>query len=257
MKEIIRPPKQLNLPRDIYDELHNFVPYPSHDDAVITKRRSAPGTLIPDMELRGIRVLQQLDPSRFDSPRDQRAARDILARAGIGSAYHGLRNEDVMYSPLRLGLVADGTRTRSTEQRYTSRDELHAKTQHWLSLAEHTAQGRYTSLHAEGRSEFAHTLERNTGRYIGNAALSTLVYDMAEHVSHLHPVDAQLAVREQSLAHLRNVREYSQSIGALPSVAQLVEPDSPVAVDTRRHAPSAVRRAYEDVLAQYPEQIAS
>lgn len=257
MKEIIRPPKQLNLPRDMYETVPDFVPYPSDDHNIISKRRDAPGTLVADMELRGIRVLRRLEPSQFDSKREQHAAQDILARTGIGSAHYGLADDEHMYSPLRLGLVADGMRTRSAERRYTSRDELIAKTQAWLALSETVATGRYSNLRTPGRQEHVAQLARSTGRYLGNAALGARVYDMAGAVEHLHPVDAQLAVRDSSLALLQEVESYGHDIGARPSVAQLVEPDSPVAVDIRRHAPASVRRAYEAAAAAHPEHIAA
>lgn len=257
MKEIIRPPKQLNLPRDIYQDLDVFVPYPSEDEDIIAKRRAEPGALISDMELRGIRVLRELAPDRFDSRLSQHAARDIIARTGLGSAHHGLASDDRMYSPLRLGVVADGARTRSASRFYASPEELAAATSKWLTLAEYVANARYNNLRDPLKKEFVHTLNRSTGRYVGNAALGTLVYEMAGRVEHLHPVDVQLAVRDASLGLLQEVGEYGQAIGARPSVAQLVEPDSPVAVDIRRHAPRDVRRAYEAATQAYPEQAAA
>lgn len=257
MKEIIRPPKQLNLPRDLYDDLEDFVPYPSDNPAIVAKRRATPRTLVPDMELRGIHVLRELEPARFESRMSQHAARDILTRTGIGSAHYGLAEEDRMYSQLRLGLVADGSRTRAATLSYTSPEEMAAATESWLTRAEHVAQARYNNLRDPNKSDYVHALTRSTGRYLGNTALSTLVHDMAGQVGHLHPVDAQLVVRDASLALLQEVDEYGRDIGARPSVAQLVEPDSPVAVDIRRHAPSDVRRAYEQAVHSHPEQAAA
>lgn len=257
MKEIIRPPKQLNLPRDIYEDLEDFVPYPSDDPDIITKRRSERGMLVADMELRGVRVLQQLNPAQFDSLASQHAARDIIARVGIGSAHYDLAREDAMFYPLRLGLVAEGARTRSSERRYASQQELAAQTLKHLTLAEMMASAHYRHLHTPGMSEHAAGAARSAGRYIGNAALSSLVYDMPGTMEHRHPVDIQLTVRDKSLALLSEIEDYGRSISARPSVAQLMEPDSPVAVDIRRHAPRDVRRAFEAAAAEHPEQLAT
>lgn len=253
MKEIIRPPKQLDLPRNQFDDISDYTTYPSDNPAVISKRQLHPGTLIPDQELRGISIIQALDPQRFESKSDQYAARDIYARTTIGSASYGLRSDDTMYSTLRLGLAADGRRTIYAERYYTTPEEHTERTQHFIARAAMAADTRLHLLRTNADEEQITVMKRRVGRHLGNAGLNTLTYDMPGKYSHLHPVDVQIVAKERSIALLSDVRDYGRSIGVLPSVAQLAEPDSPVAVDIRRHAPSAVRRAYEAALATYPE----
>lgn len=255
MKEIIRPPKQLDLPRNQFYDLDDYTTYPSDDPLVIAKRREHPGTLISDQELRGIAILDALNPDRFDNTRDQHAARDIYTHTTLGSANYGLRSDETMYSTLRLGLAADGSRTRYAERYYTSPEEHVARTRGYLGRAAALADTRLQLQRVGGDQERITTIDRHIGRNLGNAGLSTLIYDMPGKLSHLHPVDIQLKSKERAIELLSDVREYGQSIGVLPSVAQLAEFDSPVAVDIRRHATPAVRRVYMQAYGENPERL--
>lgn len=253
MKEIIRPPKQLYLPRNQFEGLTDYETYPSHEPKVIAKRRAHPGTLIADQEMRGIQIFDMLDPARFDTPQEQRAASEIREHTGLGSSYYGLRNNTTMYSVLTMGLIADGTRTYSSERFHTTQEE-HADRMHkFTNIAGMLAVTRYEALKQHTDPERAAQLSRHIGRNLGNAALHSRVHDMPGRFTHLHPVDIQLMVRDRSVDLLEEVIERSHMDGALPSVAQLAEPDSPVAVHIRRQAPSAVRKAYEQALSDNPE----
>lgn len=254
MKEIIRPPKQLDLPRNQFDDLADYETYRSDIPGIIAKRQLHPGTLVPDQEYRSIPIANALHPTRFDSPKDQHAARDIYTRVALGSANYGLRSADTMFSTLRLGLVADGRRTTYAERRYTTPEEYLAQTQRSIGLAAMSADTRLRLLRTGGDPERIHVLKRSVGRHLGNAGLQTLAYDMPGRFNHLHPVDVQIRSKELAIELLSDTRDYAKDIGVVPSVAQLAEPDSPVAVDIRRHAPPAVRRAYEAAFAAYPEE---
>ncbi|MBH1980613.1 hypothetical protein I8H83_04645 [Candidatus Saccharibacteria bacterium] len=254
MNEIIRPPKQLDLPRNQFDDLANYETYRSDTPGVIAKRQLHPGTLVPDQEYRSISITDALHPTRFESPRDQHAARDIYTRIALGSANYGLRSDETMFSVLKLGLVADGRRTTYAERHYTTPEEYLAQTQRSIALAAMTAEARLQLLRTDGDPERIRVLSRSVGRHLGNAGLQTLAYDMPGKFNHLHPVDIQIKSKELAIELLSDTRSYAQDIGVVPSVAQLAEPDSPVAVDIRRNAPPAVRRAYEAALAANPEE---
>jgi len=256
MKEIIQSPKQFNLQHGQFDSLDDWTPYKTDEQPLILARRASPGTLMPSQELRGVGVMRQLPPERFESTHSQRYMRDIIARTGISSASYDLDVDERMFSTLQLGRVAEGQRTPESELRYVSPEEFAARTDAYFAGAEAAAANRIAALKGSD-GELAFGFRRKAGRHIGNAALSTLVYDMPGHMEHLHPVDVQLMVRERTLTLLGEVAEYAHDIGARPSVAQLVEPDSPVAVDIRRHAPRDVRRAYEATATQFPEQRAA
>ncbi len=254
MKEIIHPPKQLHLPRNQFDDIEAYTTYPAHDPALIAKRRAHPGTLIANQELRGIAIFDALTPSRFETPAEQRAASEIREHTGIGSGYYGLNNGTTMYSQLTMGLVADGDRTLTSERRYITHEEHEARMHKFTEIAGSLALVRLNVLNSDSDPERGHNLGRHIGRKLANAALHSRVHDMPGRFSHLHPVDIQLLVRDASLELLDEVAERGREDSALPSVAQLAEPDSPVAVRIRRTAPTAVRHAYEHALAENPEQ---
>lgn len=254
MKEIIRPPKQLDLPRNHFEGISHYETYRSDIPGIIAKRQLHPGTLISDQEHRSVQIIDALHPTRFDSPSDQHAARDIYTRTTLGSANYGLRSDETMFSTLRLGLVADGRRTTYAERHYTSPEEYLAQTQRSIALAAMTSETRLRLLRTGGDPKRIYVLKRSVGRHLGNAGLQTLSYDMPGKFTHLHPVDIQIKSKERAIELLSDTRDYAQDIGVVPSVAQLAEPDSPVAVDIRRNAPPAVRRAYEAALAANPEE---
>lgn len=254
MKEIIHPPKQLHLPRTQFDDIEAYTTYPAHEPGIVAKRRAHPGTLIADQELRGIAIFDALTPSRFDTRAEQRAASEIREHTGIGSGHYGLTNSTTMYSQLTMGLIADGSRTHSSELRHITAEEHLARTQKFTEIAGMLALTRLEVLRAGSDPERAERLGRHVGRGLANAALHSRVRDMPGRFSHLHPVDVQLLVRDTSIELLGEVAERGREDSALPSVAQLAEPDSPVAVRIRRSAPAAVRRVYEQTLAEYPEQ---
>lgn len=254
MKEIIRPPKQLHLPRTQFNNIDAYTTYPAHDSAIIAKRQANPGTLVADQELRGIAIFDALTPSRFDTPAEQYAASEIREHTGIGSGYYGLTNDTTMYSQLTMGLVADGSRTKNSELRHITPEEHLARMHKFTEIAGMLALTRLEVLTARVDPERTKRLSRHVGRGLANAALHSRVHNMPGRFTHLHPVDIQLLVRDTSIELLDEVAERGREDGALPSVAQLAEPDSPVAVRIRRRAPTAVRRAYEQALAAHPEQ---
>lgn len=254
MKEIIHPPKQLHLPRNQFDDIANYTTYRTHDPELIATRCAHPGTLIANQVLRGTRIFDALAPEHFDTPAERHAASEIREHTGIGSGYYGLNNNTTMYSQLTMGLVADGSRTLGSERHYTTPEEHTNRTQKYIKIAGILAETQLEVLKIGNDPERARGLNRDVGRLLANAALHTRVHDMIGHFSHLHPVDVQLLVRDTSISLLDEVAERGRKDGALPSVAQLAEPDSPVAVRIRRSAPAAVIRAYEQALAANPER---
>lgn len=253
MKEIIRSPKQLHLPRTQFSEIGDYTTYPAHDADIIAKRRAHPGTLVADQELRGIAIFEALTPERFDTSAEQRAASEIREHTGIGSGHYGLTNDTTMYSVLRLGSVATGGRTHDSELHHFSPEEYQARMHKFAEIAGMLACTRLEVLRLGTDPDRARRLSRHVGRGLASAALYSRAHDMPGRFTHLHPVDVQLMVRDTSIELLDEVAERGREDGALPSVAQLAEPDSPVAVRIRRHAPTAVIRAYEQALTDNPE----
>ncbi|MNL62941.1 hypothetical protein D3C87_1870170 [compost metagenome] len=69
------------------------------------------------------------------------------------------------------------------------------------------------------------------------------------------PFDVQNLAREQSLQTLEQARVFGDHVGSHPSMAQLADPNSDLAVYWRRNAPNGAFEAYEEAIEDYPRTI--
>jgi hypothetical protein len=82
---------------------------------------------------------------------------------------------------------------------------------------------------------------------VGNSSLKLACVEMADlyhDASHYSPAEVQLAVRDQALGVLQDSRQLADQMGRHPSLAQLGEADSHLAVYWRRSAPNQAYDAY-------------
>ena len=251
MKE--RLPKKLYTNRDTFADANHFTPYRTDDEDLADRRRQYHDT-VADMQYRGLTSLTRLREEVFDSRTSTEYVDSLLERVGFGTANHGLIEESpAMYSVFDLAQIAGGD---SIDRWHKSPEDLRKEQLKHLSLSAELAY-YFREATRNNDPDRAFRLARGLGRRSGNAAALTtgIVFASAGHRG--NPIDIQHAVRDGSIEAIREVNAYATEIGVLPSAAQLVEPDSPLAVDIRRSAPVDVRRTFARIVANLPEETAA
>jgi hypothetical protein len=240
-----QPPIDFDLTRKQFERVKPYIPSRTRSVTEAERRHEQPtGTLVLEQQVGGICMLKFMLEQEYDNPADLEYMTNLAAAAAIGGSYHGLaEHAPTMRSRLKSARIADDT----ADWRET-RSGLKAKTlqgfEHGITLANQLVIAKRNRRPVE-------KLNRSTGRQLGSVSLHTTVLPIVGAPLGQSAYDIQYAVRERGLDLLDTTAAYADRIGALPSPAQLVDPDSPLSVDIRRHAPDAVFSAYEQTLEDF------
>lgn len=254
MSKEANPPTNYHLNRYQFHAAKPWVPYPTRDEQLAQQRHMYPGTLIPSQQARSLRVAEHVVNTEYGSAAEQQYANLLIARSFMGAAAHSLVT-DRMYSVLKLARLADGD-PKNGSTWYETREGLQNNVAQQLAWSAQMGELFLESKRADN-PELSARRGWHVGKFMGNTALSVIMLDTPDRIRGQHPYDVRMHTREQTMTFVEEVGDYAQDIGVLPSVAQLVEPDSPLAVDIRRHAPTSVLKVYEAALKEFPEQIAA
>lgn len=247
MNKILQPEKQgfrdFDLPKEhLLDDRH-YVPPKTHDVAEIGRRRDlSPGTLLTERQLRGLKIAQQIIEN-ITEEEGQKFSAHMLAMAGLNTAWYSYaQNSDVMRRRLKLPIMAH-PRSRTLGAMREDAVSAFAKQ---INRANQLVIA--TDLGLDSRSDH----QRRLGVGVGNVSLRLAMFEpVMNGVFESEPDDdeAQRITRRRCLSVLDDARTAHRTMGSHPSIAQLSDPYSHLAVYWYRHAPGSAQSAVVEALA--------
>jgi len=234
------PYKHFDLPTEHLRGEH-YVPARARDEDEIARRRTLlPGALLAEQQAKGLRVIMGILEHVQEEP-DVQFASELLSATGINTSWYALaRDALVMRRRLYLPQLADDTLDFRLSPAGV-RDEAYG------GIVE---AGVFADLYRDEHYEGA-PLKRTRqafGRAIGNASLGLGCLELGSAHLRMNAFDAQLAARQQGQRAIERARQLELQLGAAPSLAQLADVDSPLAVYWRRVAPNGAYQAYEEAI---------
>jgi len=231
------PYKNFDLPKQHLIGEH-YVPARARHTDEIDRRRSLPrGTVLLEQQQRGLAIVGHV-LDHVEDEADVRFATEMAAISGLNAGWYSYGQQaPVMRRRLELPELADDT----YDWRET-RVGLMIKVREGLAHASELATV-LTQATPEHRSFKRYTF--NFGKQIGNVSLKLANVGLGNAPLSMNAFDVQSAVREESLVVLDRARTIAGTIGINPSIAQLADPDSPLAVYWRRSAPNGAFEAFE------------
>lgn len=242
-----KPYRNFDLPKQHLDERH-YTPARARSKSEIERRRSLPsGTTLLEHQRDGLAIASQMLEWN-EQPEDVAFTSNVIAMSGLNAGWYSYAADaPVMRRRLSLPRLADeelGWRE--------TRSGLLTKAQQGLARAV-TLAGALAEAAAEGRSLERH--KRSLGRQLGNISLNLACLDLGDVAGSYSEFDIQNLAREQSLQTLEDARTFGARIGSHPSIAQLADPNSDLAIYLRRCAPNDTLEAYEESLEVRPRNI--
>lgn len=242
-----KPYRNFDLPKQHLDDRH-YVPERARSMTEIERRRSLPsGTLLAEHQRDGLSIAHQIMRS-VEQPEDVAFAGTLIAMSGLNAGwYNYAAHSPVMRRRLNLPTLAD----EESDWR-ESRSGLLTKAQQGLVEAATIAEA-LVATKVERRSTARH--QQQLGRQLGNVSLQLACAEVGTVADSYSPFDVQNLAREASLTMLEQARVFGDQVGSHPSVAQLADPNSDLAVYWRRNAPNGAFEAYEEAIEDYPRTV--
>lgn len=240
-----KPYRNFDLPKQHLDERH-YVPARARRSSEIERRRSLPsGTTLLEQQRDGLVIAGRMLDS-VEQPEDISFTSNLIAMSGLNAGWYSYAaNSPVMRRRLSLPRLAD----EETGWRET-RKGLLTKAQQGLVDAASLA-SVLVSATVERRATERH--KQQIGRRMGDIALNVACIELGSVAQSYGAFAIQDMAREQSLYVLEEARVFGDKIGSHPSIAQLADPNSDLAVYVRRHAPNETLDAYEASLEARPQ----
>lgn len=239
-----RPYRDFDLPAKHLNNSTNFIPPKAREEAELTRRQSQrPGTLLAEFQHKGILVASRILNGIYEKSSEDFAA-NVLAPTLLNTAWYLFgQNAPTMRRRLKLEQLASD----DPEQR-PSAFMLRQNAAQDLVRALRTSQ-LLTDAIRHG-SEKEDDLKKELGRIIGHSALTLACVPVGDEIGYssteISNFDLQLVARNRGLGALEQARVMSSTIGAPPSVAQLADSYSPLAVYWQRLAPNQALEAYQE-----------
>lgn len=242
-----KPYRNFDLPKQHLDDRH-YVPARARSKSEIERRRHLPsGTILLEQQRDGLSIAARILDG-IEQPEDVTFATNLIAMSGLNAGWYSYAaDSSVMRRRLNLPRLADD----EIEWRET-RGGLLTKAQRGLVDAADLA-GTLAATAAERRATERH--ERRLGRQMGDVALQLACVELGNVAQAYSDFDIQNFARERSLYILEEARVFGDKIGSHPSIAQLADPNSDLAVYLRRAAPNDTLEAYEESIEMRPRNI--
>lgn len=235
--------KDFDLPTTLQAKGADYVPPKARDEDEIARRKRLPsGTLLAEQQRDGVAITGDI-LAQLERQEDLEFASRLLGASALNSSWYLFaQGAPVMRRRLKLPMLANplpGMRPISAELAI-ARDQR-------LTQVKQKAE-THAQMVAFGLSELA--VDDNTvilGRSLGNTALAIATVDLGDQVwaNNTDDFAVQDLVRRRSLRTLKDARELGSELHTIPSLAQLANPDSDLAVFWRRTAPNGALNAYE------------
>jgi hypothetical protein len=235
--------RDFDLPNEHLLEGYHFVPAKAHDPAEIARRRElSRGTLITETQAKGLMVARTV-LENIDDEDGLMFAADMLSIAGINTAWYSYaQNSDVMRRRLKLPLM--------THLRLRSPDAIVEDAVEALGKQVNRAGQLAVATDLRLRSERRHQKELGVG--VGNLSLRLAMLEPVVAGAYVGVGDseelAQEIARTQGLRLLKKAKNMYRNVKTHPSIAQLSDPYSDLAVYWHRNAPGSIQTAIADAL---------
>lgn len=242
-----KPYRNFDLPKQHLDNRH-YIPERARSSTEIDRRRMLPnGTILAEHQRDGLLIANQIMRT-VEEPEDVAYAGAIVAMSSLNAGWYNYAADGlVMRRRLNLPTLAD----EETDWRET-RSGLLTKAQEGLAKAATIAEAlaaTQTERHSNVRQK------QLLGRSLGNVSLQLACIEIGGVSRFYDAFDVQNLAREQSLQTLEQARIFADEVGSHPSIAQLADPNSDLAVYWRRTAPNGAFEAYEEAIEDYPRVV--
>jgi len=235
--------KDFDLPTKHLDEADHYVPPKARDDSEIDRRRALrQGTLLAEHQQKGLLVASTI-LNQIEEPEDIAFSSKILSATGLNTAWYSMaRYAPVMRRRLKLPMLAQENRLFTPTSA-----ELLGDSALGFEAAAFIAGRLVVSNEVNPKRVEARKI--HLGRRVGNTSLRLACVGLGDQVvaniDEITDFDIQDIVRTRSLHALDTARTIGQDIGVPPSMAQLADQDSDLAVYWRRNSPNGAREAYD------------
>lgn len=242
-----KPYRNFDLPKQHLDERH-YMPARARSKSEIERRRSLPsGTTLAEQQRDGLVIASKM-LEWVEQPEDVTFTSNVIAMSGLNAGWYSYAAKSaVMRRRLSLPRLAD----EETGWRETH-DGLLTKAQQGLAYAASLADLLVGATIEQRATEH---YRQQIGRNLGNLSLNLACIELGNVAQSYSEFDIQDLAREHSLQMLDSARTFGDQIGTHPSIAQLADPNSDLAIHIRRHAPNDTLEAYEEALEVYPRNL--
>lgn len=241
--------RDFDLPTNLEAKGAPYVPPKARDEAEIERRRKLPkGTLLAEQQRDGVAISADI-LAAIEDPESLRFASRLLGASALNSSWYLFaEGAPVMRRRLKLPLLTEP----GIDVRPDTLELIQARDARLNQVRDRA--NTYAQMVSFNLAKVALIDNRTVlGRQVGNTALAIATVDLGDTFtfSAADDFEVQDVVRERSLATLRDARELGADLHTTPSLAQLANPDSDIAVFWRREAPTGALTAYHDAYEQY------
>jgi hypothetical protein len=255
-----RGPQTFDLPvANLSQLVGHYVPPPARDQLEIERRQNNPkNTVILEAQTDGVKILGKT----FDAIAEDLEVRDYFARemgsVCLNTAWYSYAN--IQPDPSRPTIDNVGRRRLELPKHARIDDEGIVRYETALNNQHEIEDGLSKAALLALKLEAAHKHELETvtyrtrkqfGHMIGNVGLRLAATPLIGQRND-DPYDIQTAVRDSGRDAIEHSRELHEE--AYPTVAQLIDLDSELAVYLRRKAPTAMRDALINATAHVQEE---
>lgn len=233
-----------DLPTNHLKNAKYYVPPKARTSTEIDRRRELPGgSLILEQQQLGAKIGQLL-LSRVENHEDLKFVSTVLTAAGLNTAWYSFGQTDsVMRRRLKLPILAV-----DYDVYPNSQPDLLATGEQHLSKVSELANDLTNAYIAS--SPRRNKLKTIFGRSVGDAALSVNCINMTDQIRGASSYMIQNMVRSSCLVALQRSKVLCE-LSYPPSLAQLPDTDSDLAVLIRRSAPNRVYETYDEAISQF------
>jgi hypothetical protein len=239
-----KPYNNFDLPTRHLNNNH-YVPERARASEEIERRHRLPhGTILAEHQRDGLAIASRIMQS-VEQPEDLAFAGNVIAMSSLNAGwYNYAANSSVMRRRLLLPTLA----SEESDWRETKTGLL-TKAQQGLATSAVLAEV-LVATKVENRSTAR--AQQQLGRQLGNTSLQLACIEVGTIAGSYSAFDVQDIARTESLQLLEQARVLGDQVGSHPSIAQLADQDSDLAVYWRRQAPNGAYQAYEAAIADRP-----
>lgn len=232
--------KKFDLPvKHLEGEGEHYIPPKARDAEEIARRRQlAPGVLMAEMQLKGIKIARSILELIMDEE-DTLFTTKTLGAAALNTAWYNFAQgaKDVMRRQLTLPPYDEYGE--DVDKAFIIGDAAEQ-----MCVAEHEASLMVREGHEKRRLYVAR--KKVIGVKLGDSALILASAPYADIIPHINdPVYGQLLARRSALELLEDSRTLYKQVGSNPTLAQLADQDSPLSVYWRHQANDLAYSALE------------
>lgn len=215
----------------------NYVPPRARDEEEIARRQALPpGSLIREFQASGANVARAIFDHPVSEPEDILYIRQRLAIPLFNSAWYAFADSDTTPEIFMRRVIKLPVLAVDKDDWRASKEFLQARVRDGLGQTAALA-SQVSIQHQRGLETTRARTEKQLGRAAGGTALLLINLQNANAPLGMSEGEIQDAVMLYASDLLEAARTSHEPTGYHASIAQLADPDSPLAVDWRRNAP--------------------